>query len=67
MPCFLANLSVFCIVDGLKEDLIICFNVLTLFCKEHVNIHAALNYLNRIASLNYLNLYKIIDEQRIFH
>ena len=38
---FLANLLVFYIVDGLKEDLII-FNVLKLLCKDHVNIHAAL-------------------------
>ena len=43
MPGFLANLLVFYIVDGLKGDLIICFNVLTLLCKVHVNIHVALN------------------------
>ena len=35
MPCFLANLSVFYIVDGLKGDLTICFNVLKLLCKSH--------------------------------
>ena len=40
---FLANLLVFYIVDGPKGDLIICCNVLTLICKDHVNIHAALN------------------------
>ena len=39
----LANLLVFYIVDGLKGDLIICFKVLTLLCKDHENIHAALN------------------------
>ena len=37
----LANLLVFYIVDGLKGDLIICFNVGKLLCKDHVNIHAA--------------------------
>ena len=52
MPRFLANLLVFYIVDGVKGDLIICFNVLTLIRKDHVNIHAA---------------YKIINEQHIFH
>ena len=40
---FLAKLLVFYIVDGLNGDLIICFNVLKLLCKDHVNIHAALN------------------------
>ena len=41
--CFLVNLLVFYIVDRLKGDLIICFKVLKLLCKDHVNIHAALN------------------------
>ena len=41
MPRFSASLLVLYIVDGLKDDLIICFNVLKLFCD--VNIHAALN------------------------
>ena len=41
VPCFLANLLVFYIVDGLKGNLIICFNVLTPLCKDDVNIHAA--------------------------
>ena len=36
------NLLVFYIVDGLKGNLIICFNFLMLLCKHHVNIHAAL-------------------------
>ena len=40
---FSANLIVFYIVDGLKGDLIICFNALILLCGDHVNIHAALN------------------------
>ena len=61
---FLANRSVFYVVDGLKGDLIICFNVLTLLCKDHVNTHAAFNI---VTSLNYLNWYKIINEQHIFH
>ena len=43
MPHFLANLLVFDIVDGLTGDLIICLNVLTLLCKDHVNIRAAFN------------------------
>ena len=43
VPRFLANLLVFNIVDGLKGDLIICFNALMLLCKDHVNTHAALN------------------------
>ena len=41
VPRFLAILLVFYIVDGLKGDLIICFNVLRLPCKDHVNTHAA--------------------------
>ena len=53
MSCFLANLSVFYIVDDLKGDLIICFNVLALLCTDHGNVHAALT--NIVASLNYLN------------
>ena len=43
MSRFFANLLAFYIIGGLKGDFIICFNVLTLFCKDHVNIHAALN------------------------
>ena len=43
MSRFVANLLVFYIVDGLKEDLIICFNVLKLLCKDDVNVHVALN------------------------
>ena len=31
------------VVDGPKVNLIICLNVLMLLCKDHVNIHAALN------------------------
>ena len=53
MQRFLANLLAFYIVDSLKGDLIIiyiCFNVLMLLCKDHINIHAAI-----VASLNYLN------------
>ena len=34
MPRFLAILLVLYIVDGLKRDLIICFNVLKLLCKD---------------------------------
>ena len=33
VPSFLANLSVFYVVDGLKWDLIICFNALMLLVK----------------------------------
>ena len=40
---FLANFSVFYIVDGVKGDLIICFNVFKLLRKDHVNNHATLN------------------------
>ena len=43
VPRFLANLLVFYIVDGVKGDLIFCFNIITLLCKDHVNIHVALN------------------------
>ena len=50
MPLLFANLPACYIVDVLKGDLIICFNVLTLFCKDHLNIRA-----NIVASLNYLN------------
>ena len=41
MPHFLL---VFDIVGGLKGDLIICLNVLTLPFRDHVNVIAALNY-----------------------
>ena len=41
MSRFFAILIVLYIVDGLKGDLIICFNVLTLPCKDHVNIHVS--------------------------
>ena len=42
MPHFLANPLVFYIVDGLKGDLINCFNILVLLYRDHVNIQAAL-------------------------
>ena len=43
MARFLANLSAFYIVDRLKGELIIYFNVLVLLSKDHVKIHATLN------------------------
>ena len=43
VPRLLAILLVFYIVKGLKRDLVICFNVLRLPCKDHVNIHATSN------------------------
>ena len=40
---FLRKYFLFYTVDGLKGDLIICFDVLTLLCKDHANTHVALN------------------------
>ena len=51
MPRFLANLLLFYIVDGLKGDLRICFNVLSLLYKDHINIYAALNYYTSLIDL----------------
>ena len=48
---FVAILLVFYIVDSLKGDLIICFNVLTLLCKDHVDINAALNWYSNLIEL----------------
>ena len=52
VPRFSANLLVCYIVDGLKGDLIICLNVLTLLCKDQVNTHAALNQYSGLIDLN---------------
>ena len=51
MARFSANLSVFYVVDGLKKNLIICFDVPKLLCIDHVNIDAALNLYSSLIEL----------------